>query len=319
MTESDGLRVQRRVPVRKRSLSSGNSLLTPANKRPSSSREDVEIASLCHTVGYRHKDHKEESNMYSSSQDCGSDDDMFGEYDSFAEDPSLLAQVEDLEEKCKQETASTFPCTSADIKLDTISHTSTPNASFKLPGDQPLPQQIKQRTLPLKLKDESEELTEDFSDDLPCSQLLHCENVNQNVDPEMSAMKQSIYDNDLSTDALDHLNKGDDADTKKTSILPQKDQKRKSLRDSLKNTLTGNAKVQTPQVLRTKQIKETILLEELDVAKKTVEISSNIDLGPFYGLPSKVADLIEELRGIKRLYDWQHTCLTLDSLKQRRT
>lgn len=227
---------------------------------------------------------------------------MFGEYDSFAEDPSLLAQVEDLEEKCKQETASTFPCPSAEIEPDTIGHTSTLNAKLKLPSEQPLPQQIKQTMLLPKLKDESEELAEDFLDDLPCSQLLHYENAYQNVDAERSTMKQSIYNCDLYIDSLDHLNKGDDADTKKASILPQKDQKIKSLKDSLKNTLTGNAKVQTPQVLRTKQIKETILLEELDVAKKTVEMSSSIDLGPFYGLPSKVADLIEELRGIKKLY-----------------
>ncbi|XP_073456350.1 helicase POLQ-like [Aquarana catesbeiana] len=313
--ESDGPKIQRCVQVRKRSLSSGNSLLTPAKKRPSSSREDVAITSHCHTVAYCHE---EEENMYSINQDCGSDDDMFGEYDSFAEDPSLLAQVEDLEEKCKQETASTFPCPSAEIEPDTIGHTSTLNAKLKLPSEQPLPQQIKQTMLLPKLKDESEELAEDFLDDLPCSQLLHYENAYQNVDAERSTMKQSIYNCDLYIDSLDHLNKGDDADTKKASILPQKDQKIKSLKDSLKNTLTGNAKVQTPQVLRTKQIKETILLEELDVAKKTVEMSSSIDLGPFYGLPSKVADLIEELRGIKKLYDWQHTCLTLDSLKQRK-
>lgn len=227
---------------------------------------------------------------------------MFGEYDSFAEDQSLLAQVEDLEEKCQQGTASAFPCTSAEIELEPIAHTSTLNTKLKLSSEQPLPQQIKQRTLPPKLKDESKELADDFLDDLPCSQLLYYENAYQNIDAERSAMKQSIYDSDLYMDALDHLNKGDAADTKKASILPQKDQKRKSLKDSLKNTLAGNAKVQTPHILRTKQMQDSIILEELDVAKKTVEMSSSIDLGPFYGLPSRVADLIEELRGIKKLY-----------------
>ncbi|XP_018421487.1 PREDICTED: helicase POLQ-like [Nanorana parkeri] len=313
--ESNGLRVQRRAPVRKRSLSSGHSLLTPDKKRPSSSREEI-TRSHSLTVGYCHK---EETNMYSTNQDCDSDDDMFGEYDSFAEDPSLLAAVEDMEEKCKQETASTFPCTSAEIGLDTTNYTLALNTSSKLSGKQPHPQQIKQMTLPPKLKDESEELTDDFPYDLPCSQLLQYENENQCVDAERTTMKQSIYDSDLYVDALAHLNKGDvDAGPEKTSILPQKDVKRKSLRDSLKNTLAGNAKVQSPQVLRTRQIKETILLEELDVAKKTVEMSSSIDLGPFYGLPSKVSDLIEKLRGIKKLYDWQHTCLTLESLRQRK-
>ncbi|XP_072261431.1 helicase POLQ-like isoform X2 [Pyxicephalus adspersus] len=313
MTESDGLRVQRRAPVRKRSLSSGHSLLTPAKKRPGSDREGMEITSHSHGINYCPK---EENNMYSSHQDFGSDDDMFGEYDSFAEDPSLLAQVEDLELKCKQETSSTFLCTFTDT-LDTAGHTSTSITSSKLSFEQPLPQQTNQRPLPSKFEAESDEFTEDFPDDIPCSQLL-CQDANQNLDSDRTTMKQFIDDTDLYADALGHLNKCDNADTEKSSILPQKDVKRKSLRDSLKNTLTGNAKVQSPQVLRTKQIKETILLEEIDVAKKTVADSSSTDLGPFYGLPSKVGDLIEEFRGIKKLYDWQHTCLTLDSLKQRK-
>ncbi|XP_078487800.1 helicase POLQ-like [Ciona intestinalis] len=42
------------------------------------------------------------------------------------------------------------------------------------------------------------------------------------------------------------------------------------------------------------------------------------DIGPYYGLPSKVKTLLGTLRGIKTVYDWQHKCLTLDGVKEGR-
>uniref|UniRef100_F6PXA9 Helicase POLQ-like n=1 Tax=Ciona intestinalis TaxID=7719 RepID=F6PXA9_CIOIN len=42
------------------------------------------------------------------------------------------------------------------------------------------------------------------------------------------------------------------------------------------------------------------------------------DIGPYYGLPSKVKTLLGTLRGIKSVYDWQHKCLTLDGVKEGR-
>ncbi|XP_077131898.1 helicase POLQ-like [Ranitomeya variabilis] len=145
----------------------------------------------------------------------------------------------------------------------------------------------------------------DLSDDLPCSQLLCYEDANPK-----SVTEQNL--NERSSD------KANPVYTSIASYINAKDGKTKSLRDSLKNTLAGNAKAHTPHISRTRQIKETIIMEELDVAQKTLEMSSEIDLGPFYGLPSKVAELIEHYRGIKKLYDWQHTCLTLESLRQRK-
>uniref|UniRef100_A0A8B9P6G4 Helicase POLQ-like n=1 Tax=Apteryx owenii TaxID=8824 RepID=A0A8B9P6G4_APTOW len=93
--------------------------------------------------------------------------------------------------------------------------------------------------------------------------------------------------------------------------------KRESLKDHLKSAMTGNAKAQTPLVSKTKQLKEAILSEEICVARKTIE-SSDDDIGPFYGLPSKVKDLLRQFRGIETLYEWQHDCLTLESLHQRK-
>ncbi|XP_075717258.1 helicase POLQ-like [Rhinoderma darwinii] len=294
MMETGGLKVQRRPPVRKRSLSSGHSHYTPAKKKPSE-RVEMKITSESHNLA---DCPKEANTMCSGQQDYGSDDDLFGEYDSFAEDPSLLAQMDYLEEKCKQETANTLP-----IVTQKPQPFMTPvNLSKSTVEEEELPSQLKRNSWSTGGNSDSKHLTEDFSDDLPCSQLLCYEDANQNSDTATNTTGKSNVCN------IDQVGGA------YTAIAV----KRRSLRDSLKNTLAGNAKAHTPQISRTMQIKETIILEEIDVAQKTVETSSEIDLGPFYGLPSKVADLIEQYRGIKKLYDWQHTCLTLESLRQRR-
>ncbi|KAJ8958309.1 hypothetical protein NQ318_017455 [Aromia moschata] len=41
-------------------------------------------------------------------------------------------------------------------------------------------------------------------------------------------------------------------------------------------------------------------------------------LGPFYGLPSKVKDLIKQYKGIEELYDWQDECLKLPAIQTRK-
>ncbi|KAG5272790.1 hypothetical protein AALO_G00169320 [Alosa alosa] len=67
------------------------------------------------------------------------------------------------------------------------------------------------------------------------------------------------------------------------------------------------------------QQKKLLVTEEINVAMQTMQsISMETDLGPFFGLPSKVKDLINRLKGIEDLYDWQKTCLTLESVQQRR-
>ncbi|KAM4050071.1 helicase POLQ-like [Anomaloglossus baeobatrachus] len=293
MMETGQLNVRRRPPVRKRNLSSGHSLYTPVKKKPSGS-EEMNITSKPHHM----RDCPEEVNaMYSGQQDCDSDDDMFGEYDSFAEDPSLLAQMDNLEEKCTRETANTPPVTH---KPDTSNQCVTPVNPFKSTvQEKGLLNQLHRNALFTGDNSDSWDLCED----LPCSQLLCYEDANQPSDTEQTCNKRGI----------------DKASGVYTSITSHtKDEKTKSLRDSLKNKLAGNAKVHTSHISRTMQIKETVIMEELDVAQKTVDTLSQIDLGPFYGLPSKVAELIEQYKGIKKLYDWQHTCLTLESLRRRK-
>ncbi|XP_040273935.1 helicase POLQ-like [Bufo bufo] len=300
--EGGGLKVQRRPPVRKRSLPSAYSCYTPVGKKPSG-REEMKITSETHNLA---DCPKAMNTLCSDQQDYGSDDDMFGEYDSFAEDPSLLAQINYLEEKCARETASTLPVLT--LKPEHSVRFVTPvKPSKSTAPEEELPNQSKLNVVLTGGDHDSKPLTEDFFDDLPCSQLFY-EDVKQNSSAANAEQK-------LNVSSIDQVG------VPYTSIASHtnpKDGKRKSLRDSLKNTLAGNAKVHTAQISRTMQIKETVIMEELNVAQKTMETSSEIDLGPFYGLPSKVADLIEQYRGIKKLYDWQHTCLTLESLRQRK-
>lgn len=73
--------------------------------------------------------------------------------------------------------------------------------------------------------------------------------------------------------------------------------------DQLKRTMVGNAA--TPSSLsRTIMLKEAVVSEEISVAMQTIETASaeTTDLGPFFGLPTKVKDLMHSLRGIKNLY-----------------
>lgn len=55
------------------------------------------------------------------------------------------------------------------------------------------------------------------------------------------------------------------------------------------------------------------------IANKTfVEIEPTFkQIGPFYGLPVKVKDLLQHYRGIEKLYDWQDECLQLPAIENR--
>lgn len=120
---------------------------------------------------------------------------------------------------------------------------------------------------------------------------------------------------------------------------------RRSMKDQLKKVLIDNAATSST-VSKTVQQKEAVMTEEMSFAIQAMEsISVEGDLGPFFGLPSKVKDLILRFKGIQDLYgkyftffsfrfspyfnsiiifyslllsEWQKTCLSLDSLQQRR-
>lgn len=305
-------RVQRRVTsVRKRSLPPGHSYLTPDSKKTSPRAED---------------------DSPGQNEDSGSDEDLFGDYDSFAND-SLLAQVDDLEDRWIKSSAD-HTCT-LESKLN-------PKLVF---GDPPqrvgcrdnLGVEGNQCTLKSessdvrKSTDGSEDIVRgvggDFIDDLEGSQVFYCEDTSRAF---VGGCKEAVDVTGANLQMLGDYAKVD-LELRLPGVTPANRpgdllasntdddcNRRRSLKDHLKNTLAGNAKVQTPKVSRARLLKDAILSEEIDVAKKTIEHSSDVDIGPFYGLPRKVRDLIAQQRGIEKLYEWQHSCLTLKSLQQRK-
>nr|XP_057912131.1 helicase POLQ-like isoform X2 [Doryrhamphus excisus] len=95
--------------------------------------------------------------------------------------------------------------------------------------------------------------------------------------------------------------------------------KRRSVSERLKRTMQCNAATAS-SLSRSLALKEAVLSDEISDAVQAMEVVSahTTDLGPFFGLPSKVKTLLSELRGISSLYAWQETCLRLECVQQRR-
>ncbi|NWW84719.1 HELQ Helicase, partial [Rhynochetos jubatus] len=257
-----------------------------------------------------------------------SEEDMFGDYDSFYGNDSLLAQVEDIEHKYLQD-KNTDIKTAGDVLGNPQSgiHQKTEDALSAsenmviLKADKEDAFQTNENDA----VDSNQELSESILDDLPSSQLLYFEKMDEissgsRTSPVLERENECV---DSSLDKIrshsslcpdpEHRNKPTDfSSDSKCNLF-----KTESLKDHLKNAMTGNAKAQTLQVSKTKRLKEAVLSEEMCVARKAIE-SSAVDIGPFYGLPSKVKDLFRQLRGIEVLYEWQHDCLMLESLQQRK-
>ncbi|KAB1282594.1 Helicase POLQ-like [Camelus dromedarius] len=256
-------------------------------------------------------------------ENIDSEEDMFGDNDSFAEN-SLLAQIDDLEQKYMQlpehrkhatDHATEDPCAES-INHKTLSITTVGNFT-ELKLDEHTKNQSGR-------EDVSLEPEADLLYDVPSSQVLFFENLHKSSndfrDPsakerDWSSSSHKTANEELPTNSIDQAQQIDESSSK---VRASSDvNRRKSLKDHLKSTMTGNAKAQTPIFSRTKQLKEALLSEEINVAKKTIESSSD-DRGPFYSLPSKVRDLYVQFKRIEKLYEWQHTCLTLTSVQERK-
>uniref|UniRef100_A0A663DQA7 Helicase, POLQ like n=1 Tax=Aquila chrysaetos chrysaetos TaxID=223781 RepID=A0A663DQA7_AQUCH len=256
-----------------------------------------------------------------------SEEDMFGDHDSFYGNDSLLAEVDDIEKKYLQDKNTNIKVAGEIIignqsgihqeKKDNFSNSENmvvlkadKEDAFQMNENDPV--------------DSNQELTESILDDLPSSQLLYFEKIGElssgsRISPVSERRNKCV---NFSLDKIrspsfcpdtEHRNRPTDFSSESKCDLF----KTESLKDHLKSAMTGNAKAQTLQVSKTKQLKEAVLSEEICVARKTIE-SSSVDIGPFYGLPSKVKDLFRQFRGIETLYEWQHDCLMLESLQQRK-
>ncbi|XP_065693606.2 helicase POLQ-like isoform X2 [Patagioenas fasciata] len=254
---------------------------------------------------------------------------MFGDYDSFCGNDSLLAQVDDIEHKYLQDKNVDVKA-AGDIILgnlqsrvhqDKQDNISIPENMVVLKADKEDDIQMNENDL----VDSNQELSESVLDELPSSQLLYFEKMNGLSSGSRKSIGTEEQDKCVGS-SLDKIRSPQsfrpEAEPRNRTIDFSSDSKcdslkTESLKDHLKSAMTWNAKAQTLQVSKTKQLKEAVLSEEICVAKKTIE-SSSVDIGPFYGLPSKVKDLLKQFRGIETLYEWQHNCLMLESLQRRK-
>ncbi|XP_012428739.5 helicase POLQ-like [Taeniopygia guttata] len=261
--------------------------------------------------------------------DNDSEEDMFGDYDSFCGNDSLIAQVADIEHKYLQD---------KNIDVKTAGEIVLGNLQSGVHQKEQDNFSASQNVVVLKSDKESacqmcdsdpadgnQELMESTLDDLPSSQLLCFEKmdelssasrtspISKGRDECVNSFSHKTRDPLSFYPGAEHRNRPTDTSSDSKCVLF----KSESLKDHLKNAMTGNARAQTLQVSKTKQLKEAVLSEEIFVARKAIE-SSSLDIGPFYGLPSKVKDLFRQLRGIETLYEWQHDCLMLESLQQRK-
>lgn len=242
-----------------------------------------------------------------------SEEDMFGDYDSFYGNDSLLAQVDDIEHKYLQDKNTDVKAAGEIIlgNLQSRVHQKEQD-NFSASENVIVLKSDKEDACQMRDSDPADgdqELTESILDDLPSSQLLYFEKMDElsSASRTSPVSKQGVECVNSSLDKIrgplsfyagaEYRNRPSDSSSHSKCVLI----KTESLKDHLKSAMTGNAKAQTLQVSKTKQLKEAVLSEEIFVAKKTIE-SSSVDIGPFYGLPSKVKDLFRQLRGIETLY-----------------
>lgn len=241
-----------------------------------------------------------------SFQNNDSEEDMFGDYDSYSEN-SFLAQVDDLEQKYVQLPENRKHDTdlaTEDLCSESIKHNKINITTVGSFTELKMEEHTKNQS---GHEDVSIELGADLLYELPSSQVLYFGNLQNSSNDfgdqsskerDCDSTSHKTVNEELPNNNVEQPQQIDAFSNGKTSSDVNR---RKSLKDHLKSAMTGNAKAQTPMFSRTKQLKESRLSEEINVAKKTIESSSD-DLGPFYSLPSKVRDLYVQFKGIEKLY-----------------
>ena len=203
-------------------------------------------------------------------QFCSDSEDLFGDYDSILEDSSLLAKLDDAEQTERQR----------DVRPAAVDQ---PNFTSLRPQKSGVCEDVLTASIIDGLGDEAFE-------DLPPSQRQFQEQVHENV-------KRSRLDGDKTSTPVRDTDRTAEDKTKRAAKA------RRSVADQLKRTMVCNAAAPS-SVSRSVVLKEAVVTEEISVAMQAMETVSaeTTDLGPFFGLPSRVKDLMYKLRGIKTLY-----------------
>lgn len=200
---------------------------------------------------------------------------MFGDYDSILGDSSFLAKLDNAEQNLMQDDLDCAPTTN---RVDQLNPDFTALRSSR-----------------------EDHLTDSIldgfgEDDILTTQLGFQEEVLQN------AKRNQLLDGDKTSTPLRIPERTSENKTEKltANALPKA---RRSMMDQLKRTMLSNAAAPS-SVSRSVVLQEAVVSEEISVAMQAMEMVSTemMDLGPFFGLPTKVKDLIYNLRGIKDLY-----------------
>eukprot|EP00062_Callorhinchus_milii_P021566 gi/632978417/ref/XP_007905902.1/ PREDICTED: helicase POLQ-like isoform X2 [Callorhinchus milii] len=282
---------------------------------------------------------------------CNSDEDLFGDYDSFANDSGFLVQLDEAERGISN---CTKVLTSSPVEDDKKLHNHEYQPTFNNPellncsqndkneSDEQYPSKctnltdvkadkdcvVKKRNITMAEGWHVPQVENtNVLDELPSSQLEVKDGVNsfliehENVDlvAEDNSCLNYCHDNNFEMPSVSEAKMANTGKiTKQSGTTNSGTSARRSLTDQMKSAMAGNASAPVPQMSKSKQLKDAAVTEEINVAMRTIEATSDVDMGPFYGLPSKIRDLIFQFKGIKDLYEWQHTCLTLESLQQRK-
>ncbi|XP_015273407.1 PREDICTED: helicase POLQ-like isoform X2 [Gekko japonicus] len=312
--ESGGIAVKRRTRGRWRS-SRGNGRAASVGKKTrdrTCSRSPLPRKKLRSGEALEEQEYPEEDN--------GSEDDMFVDYDSFSGDSSLLAK-EATEQRCAQSPDFVLGSKSLEsrtaVQLQSAEQTSSESITC-----------LRSRTE--YDQQESSVKPQDDDDDpefLPSSQHQfqsnECSagpNATADVQQRDCCMNGCLdkTSNQSYCQKTEYNKKDNEPSRSEPSTIALADPtRRKSVTVHLKSTMTGNARAPATLVSKSKELKEAAVAEETSLAEGTAD-ASFVDIGPFYGLPTKVKELLVKCRGIEKLYGWQHDCLTLDSLKQRK-
>nr|XP_046232064.1 helicase POLQ-like isoform X3 [Scatophagus argus] len=287
---TQGLQVKR-VHSRKRSRDSLKSHLTPAKKRGGD------------TCSQPCPQNRRPSSIMADGQaaEYCSDTDLFGDYDSILEDSSVLAKLDDVEQNERRRDIQ--PSANVADQLDLTPLRPSKDVAWKQSCRDILTDSI------------LDSLADEPLEDLASSQQQFQDQVLQNAKRSRLQGGGKTSMPFRNTDWTPEV--GTEANVEAQTTRPTK--VRRSVADQLKRTMVCNAAAPS-SVSRTVGLKEAVVSEEISVAMQAMETVSaeTTDLGPFFGLPTKVKDLMHKLRGIKTLYDWQETCLNLDCVQERK-
>ncbi|KAG8134347.1 hypothetical protein E2320_007458 [Naja naja] len=253
-------------------------------------------------------------------------DDMFANYDSFSANDSFLTERDGLEQKHVHFSKDALDSDSLDCNLAVRpvgGGTLMTNAGKLARVFSETNTAISSRDIReydswkrMKEQDDSSEPQDTDLESLPSSQLLFRQHSDECSQKE-TVMKEIPCQLDFSHLPYRSDTENNKQDCKSVGAALFDPGRRKSLKDHLKSAMAENARSSASLVSKSKQLKEAIVTEEMAVAETTHSLAF-VDIGPFYGLPTKVKELLLQIRGIEKLYDWQHDCLTFESLQKRK-